>query len=638
MIVATAGHIDHGKTSLIKALTGVDTDRLEEEKRRGMSIDLGFAYADFGQGTPIGFVDVPGHEKFMRNMVAGVAAIDFALLVVAADDGPMPQTLEHLAILDLLGVAQGVVALTKIDRVSPQRIAQVREEIATLLAPTALQNAPVLPVVATTGEGIGVLREQLKSAQRNFRWPPANRNFRMAVDRCFTRAGAGLVVTGAVFSGAVRIDDQVTISPHGIAARVRGIHAMNQPAGLASAGQRCALNLAGADLKRVEIARGDWIVAPLAHAPTLRIDVRIRVCAAEQKPLRHWTPVHLHIGAASLSARIAPLEGREIAPGASGLAQLVLAVPAGAVRGDKFILRDQSAQRTIAGGTVLDPSGQFRGRSKPVRLAQLAALAQPAPAASLAAMLDAEPAGIDLDRFSRAWNLTLDEKQALLRAQVVKVLADGDRTIGVAQHYWTGLCNRICDLLREWHLAQPESPGPGVAALAEKLGSGMRPTALHAAIRSLTEQHLIVHDGLSLRLPDHRATLSEADRAVLAKIKDVLRAAGVRPPIVGELAKMLDIGLPALLPVLERFSSRGHLVRVARNRYFLPATIAELTNIAATLASESADGTFDAALFRDRSGIGRNLTIELLEFFDRAGITRFGGGRRSMLASNRASI
>jgi selenocysteine-specific elongation factor len=630
MIVATAGHVDHGKTSLIKALTGIDTDRLEEEKRRGMSIDLGFAYADFGGASPIGFVDVPGHEKFVRNMLAGVAAIDFALLVIAADDGPMPQTAEHLAILDLLGVMQGAVALTKIDRVPQERVAQAKAEIAALLAPTTLRNAQVFPVVTTTEEGVDLLRDHLTTAHRAFEERPACGNFRMAVDRCFSVAGTGLVVTGAVFSGTARIDDQVVISPHGTSVRVRGIHAMNQPAEMASAGQRCALNLAGTDLKRIDIARGDWIVAPPAHAPTARIDVQVSVCASESRPLQHWTPVHLHVGAASVNARIAPLEGRAIAPGASGLAQLVLDAPVGAVHGDRFILRDQSARRTIAGGMVIDPFGPVRGRSKPARLVQLAAMAQPAPANALAALLDAEPAGVNLDRFGRAWNLTSDEAQALHQIQSFKTVVTGEGMLGIALHHWTALCDRICGVLRDWHAEHPESLGLTEPALAAKLDSRMNPAMLCTAIRSLIEQQVVARDGLNLRMPEHRATLSETDQAFLKKISGALQVAGIRPPIVGELAKMLDIELPVLISFLERAGSSGHLVRVAKNRFFLPATVTELRQIAALLASEASDGTFDAAQFRDRSGIGRNLTIEVLEFFDRAGVTLFGGGRRSM--------
>lgn len=634
MIVATAGHVDHGKTSLIRALTGVDTDRLEEEKQRGMSIDLGFAYADFGGETPIGFVDVPGHERFVRNMLAGVAAIDFALLIVAADDGPMPQTAEHVAILDLLGVTQGAVALTKTDRVPEERVAQARAEIAALLAPTALRNAPVFPMATPTGQGVDLLREHLAAVHQRFETRRPNGNFRMAVDRCFTIAGSGLVVTGAVFSGTARIDDQVVVSPQGISARIRGIHALNKPASAAFAGQRCALNIAGADLKRIEIARGDWIVAPPAHAPTARIDVRISVCATEARPLQHWTPVHLHIGAAVVNARIAPLQGRAIAPGAIGLAQLVLDAPVGAVRGDRFILRDQSARRTIAGGIVFDPFGPARGRSRPERLVQLAAMELDAPENALSALLDAEPAGINLDRFSISWNLTPAEAQTLHEVQPIRMVAIGEGMLGIALHHWTALCNRICAVLQEWHAAQPESLGPASSALAVQLGLPIKSAVMHAAIKSLIEEQRIVREGLGLRMPEHRARLSDADQEFLAKISDVLQIAGIRPPIVGELAKMLEVDQPALISFLDRVATLGHLVRVAKNRFFLPATVAELVRIAARLAIESSDGSFDAASFRDRSGIGRNLTIEVLEFLDRSGVTRFAGGKRSLSLPN----
>lgn len=632
MIVATAGHVDHGKTSLIRALTGIETDRLEEEKRRGMSIDLGFAYADYGGDSPIGFVDVPGHERFVRNMLAGVAAIDFALLVIAADDGPMPQTTEHLAILNLLGVSQGAVALTKIDRVAPERLVQVLGQISTLLEPTALRAAPVFPVATTTGEGVAALRDHLAAAHRETDARPVNGNFRLAVDRCFTLAGTGLVVTGAVFSGTVQVDDQVIISPHGISTRVRGIHALNQPAALARAGQRCALNLAGTELKRVDIARGDWLVAPQAHAPTTRIDVQVTVCATESGPLMYWAPVHLHIGAASVNARIAPLQGRSIAPGASGLAQLAIDVPVGTLRGDRFILRDQSARRTVAGGVVLDPFGSARGKSKPERLAQIAAMAHSTPQEAFAALLDAAPDGVNLDRFVQAWNLAPDEAQLLHRLPTVKLCSSDQGMRGFALHRWSALCDRICGALRGWHAEQPGSLGPTYAALAAKIGLPVTSVAMHAAVRSLTEQRVIVRDGLSLRLPEHRAQLSDADQEFLEKISGALQIAGIRPPIVGELAAMLEIEQSVLVPFLEHVSSLGHLVRVAKNRFFLPATMAELVRIANALASESPDGMFNAALFRDRSGIGRNLTIELLEFFDRAGVTRFGGGRRRIVA------
>ncbi len=277
MIVATAGHIDHGKTLLVKALTGVDTDRLPEEKSRGMTIDLGFAYWPLEGGERVGFVDVPGHERFIRNMLAGVSGIDFVLLVVAADDGVMPQTREHAAILDLLGVARGAVALSKIDRVAPERVAAVRAEIAALLADTVLAGAPVFPVSAVSGDGIDALKRALAESARAAPAKDASGNFRLAVDRAFTVTGAGLVVTGAVISGSVALGDTVRATGSERTARVRSIHAQNRAAPLGRAGERCALNLAGSELKLDLVARGDWIVAPDAPGAVARLDARIRI-------------------------------------------------------------------------------------------------------------------------------------------------------------------------------------------------------------------------------------------------------------------------------------------------------------------------------------------------------------------------
>ena len=289
MIVGTAGHIDHGKTALVKALTGVDADRLAEEKARGITIELGFAYADLGGGVVTGFVDVPGHEKFVHTMLAGAGGIDMALLVVAADDGIMPQTREHLAILDLLGVSHGIVALTKADLATPARIAELSAQVSALLADTGLAGAPVLPVSALTGDGIDALRNALAAAEARTVRPADAARFRMTIDRSFTLSGAGTVVTGTVLSGRVSVGDQVLLSPQGIQARVRAIHAQNRPAQAGSAGQRCALNLAGP--AREAIHRGDVALDPDLHAPTDRIDVELRVLATEPKALATWFPV-----------------------------------------------------------------------------------------------------------------------------------------------------------------------------------------------------------------------------------------------------------------------------------------------------------------------------------------------------------
>jgi selenocysteine-specific elongation factor len=413
--------------------------------------------------------------------------------------------------------------------------------------------------------------------------------------------------------------------------RVRSIHAQNRSAERADAGQRCALNLAGLDLKRIDVTRGNWIVAPPAHAPTARIDVRLRVVASEPRALAHWTPVHLHIGAAALSARVATLGARAIAPGTSGLAQLVFEPPIGAMYADRFILRDQSAQRTIAGGMVLDPFGPTRGRSKPARLAQLAALEKPELEDRLMALLEVEPSGVNLTRLAQGWNLTAEEMAALQHSAPARMVVGHEGVVALAQTQWDALRATLLAALTDWHAAQPQSLGASDTALALQLGARTVSVVMRAAIKSLQDEGSVVREGVSLRLPGHRAHLSGPDALLLQKIAELLQAGGLRPPIVGELAGALPMDLPLLLEFLKRVSALGHLVPVAKNRFFLPATIAALGQLAQVLAAQAPDGMFDAALFRDRSGIGRNLTIQVLEFLDRTGVTRLAGDRRGLL-------
>lgn len=631
MIVATAGHVDHGKTTLVKALTGIDTDRLKEEKLRGMSIEPGFAYADLGNGVPIGFVDVPGHERFVRNMLAGIAAVDFVLLVVAADDGPMPQTIEHLAILELLGVRHGAVVLTKIDRVSPARAEQAQAEVSAALASSALHDAPVFPVAAGAGTGMEALRSHLATVASALPQRVVCGNFRLAVDRCFLLTGTGLVVTGAVSSGSARIGDRLLVSPQGVSVRVRGIHVYNRDAEVAEAGWRCALNLAGSDLKRVGIERGDWIVAEEAHAPTGRFDVRISVLGSQSKPLADGAPVHLHCGAAAVNARVALLEGKMIAPGCTARAQLVTDRPLCVVRGDRFILRDQSARHTVAGGIVLDPFGPARGRAKPARLAQLSAMEQPTSEQALQALLDVQTDGVPLDSFARAWNLTPDEKGALLQRHALTIFSDAGEARGIAAQRWQSMRDHLLACLRAWHHEQPDSLGLTEAMLAARLDMHALSPAWRAAMKALCEDGMVLRVGISVRLSEHVPQLSESDAALLNRVAEVLRNAGLRAPVIGELAKALEMEQAQLVEFVERASRLGHLVRVAKNRFFLPEAMSALADIAAQLSSESEHGVFDAAAYRDRSGVGRNVTIELLEFMDRVRITRYAGGKRRIV-------
>ena len=386
MILATAGHIDHGKTALIRALTGVDADRLPEEKRRGLTIDLGFAYATLPDGTELGFVDVPGHERFLSNMLAGVLSIDRVLLVVAADDGPRPQTLEHLDILELIGIDEITGVVTKIDRVERGRTDAVAAETGALLAAAGFPQPAIFPVSSRTGEGIaalaGHLQKSAHAAARSRAAASSSGLFRMPIDRAFTLPGIGLVVTGTIAAGTVAPGDRLVLSPQGTPVRVRGLHGHNRPIEAAAAGERCAINLAGSFPEGGEPRRGDWILAAERHAPTTRLDLSLRVSRYAEAPLRDGLPVHLHLGTTDTVGRAAVLGSREIAPGESGFVQLDLEHPVGALCGDRAVLRDHAARRTLAGGRVVDPFAPRRGRRQPARLAVLGALADDRPGAS----------------------------------------------------------------------------------------------------------------------------------------------------------------------------------------------------------------------------------------------------------------
>jgi selenocysteine-specific elongation factor len=626
MIVGTAGHIDHGKTALVRALTGVDTDRLPEEKARGITLDLGYAYQPLPSGEILGFVDVPGHERLVHTMVAGAAGIDFVLLVVAANDGPMPQTREHLQVLDLLGLRAGAVVLTKIDRVAPERVAQAQLEIRTLLQDSPLGLAPVFPVCALSGQGIPALATHLQAVATE---SPAHRvggRFRLAVDRSFTIAGAGTVVTGIALDGRVRIGDRLLLSPAGLEVRVRGIHAQNRQAVEGQAGQRCALNLA--DLHREAVGRGDQILDPALHLPTRRLDLRLRVLASEPGPLRHWTPIHCHLGTAHITGRVAVLEGEAIAPGTWGLAQLVLYADVAALRGDRFILRDQSARRTLAGGLVLDPEPPARGRRRPARLAQLAALAEPDTLTSAARVLDLAEHGLALDRLARHWNLDQDQAAAIAALPGCERIAGPTGPLLFAQAHWQALQQRVIAALTLTHAEHPDLLGPDRERLRRMACQAMTRPVFAGLLDAMTADNRVIRDGPWVHLPGHAVRLAEADSALWRSgIKPLLDTAPFQPPRVRDLARTLGREEDAVRQLLKRLTGMGEVYRVAKDHYFTRAAVADLSAIALDLTD--ADGEARAAAFRDRIGTGRKLAIQILEFFDRIGYSRrIGDGHR----------
>ncbi|MBI2295144.1 MAG: selenocysteine-specific translation elongation factor [Betaproteobacteria bacterium] len=628
MIVATAGHIDHGKTLLVKTLTGVDTDRLPEEKARGISIDLGFAYWPLESGAVIGFVDVPGHERFIRNMLAGVCGIDFALLVVAADDGVMPQTVEHLHILELLDIRRGIAAITKVDRVAPERVEMVAAEVTALLAATRLAGVPVLPVSAVSGAGIEELRRTLTAAANaQAARATEGQHFRLAIDRAFTIAGSGTVVTGTVFNGSVAPGDKLVVSPRGTPVRVRGIQMRGLAAARAQAGQRCALNLTGADVETV--SRGDWVLHEAIHAPAQRVDARVTVLAAEANELEHWTPLHVHLATADVTARISIPGGGAIAPGGSAIAQLALDKPVGALHGDRFILRDQSARRTLGGGVVIDPFPGAGRRAAAARKAELAALESGAPEAALAELLKAQEQGVDLSRFERTFNLKPERAAQLYSAAGVAVLGKENR-IGVAQARREGLRERISAAVCDFHRAQPQAVGVEMEALRAQLAPKLPMEAFQSLARELADERRLEIGGTAARLPGHDATSNPEDERMWQAVLPALQAGGLAPPTVAELALKLKLKDAMLTDFLHRKSRTGEVMKVTPDRFYPRAVLASLAATAHALAQRNASGTFTAAQYRDATGIGRGLAIEILEYLDRLAITQRVGDARKM--------
>jgi selenocysteine-specific elongation factor len=613
MIIGTAGHVDHGKTALVKALTGIDADRLAEEKRRGITIDLGYAYTD-----AFGFVDVPGHERFVHTMLAGATGIDAALLVVALDDGVMPQTREHVQIMRLLGIDRGVVALTKAD-LAPGRVVEVGAQVSALLAPTALATAPLLPVSALSGEGIEPLRSALLALGPRQR--DADLHPRLAVDRAFTMAGAGLVVTGTLVSGRIRVEDRLMLSPPGIELRVRGLHAQNRQADEAVAGQRVALNVTGHRLSKDSVSRGDWVLHPEVHAPTARFDIRLALLDEEPRALRADAPVHLHLGAVHVTARVAPLDADRIEPGSTRLARLTLDRAIGALAGDRLVLRDAAATRTIGGGVVIDPFPPRRGRRTPERLAQLAALDQPGPQVALRALLALPPGWTDRLAYLCARNLPA----ATLSSDTAVTVGDLLMSPATLESLRTGVVERLA----AHHAAAPDQPGLPLERLRIALPGRPSDAAFRAVIDSLFRRGAVQQDGPWLRLPTHRATLSAQDERVWRQVGELIAAERFRPPRTRDLARSLAVPEAAMRATLKRVQRMGWLIEVAPDQFFLSETVAEMAGVAAAIAGTEPAGTLTAAAFRDRLANGRKVAIQVLEYFDRAGVTvRIGDERR----------
>jgi selenocysteine-specific elongation factor len=613
MIVGTAGHIDHGKTTLVKALTGVDADRLPEEKARGITLDLGYAYVPTEDGRVLGFVDVPGHEKLIHNMLAGATGIDYLLLVIAADDGPMPQTREHLELAELLGIRRGAVVLSKCDVVAPERADAAAAEARALLAGGTFEEEPLFRVSGHSGEGIAALKAHLADAARS--WLPRDDagGFRLAVDRCFSLAGAGTIVTGTVHAGRVRVGDTVTLSPPGLSARVRSLRAQDRETAEGRAGERCALALAG--IERSDVARGMWVVAPGLHQPLQRFQAEIRL-PRDARPLAHWAPVHVHLGAADIMGRVALLEGERVEAGQAMLAEILLERASHALRGDRFVLRDASAVRSVAGGRVLDIFPPARHKRSAERLEYLHALADDDPATALGLAAARQIAGVDLSRYAANWNLDHAAESRLWRDADLTVVEG----VGFAPGNWQALTERLLAALAAEHERAPDLQGVEHERLRRLTLPALSRGAFNALLDRLLTDGRMARSGAWLHLPGHRVELSAADSELWNTLRPLLEAAPYGPPRVRDVAKAAGVPEDTVRRVLKRVARVGLAYPVAHDHYFTAAAVAELARIVADL--DAANGAARAADLRDRIGGGRKVAIHILEFFDRIGYTR----------------
>ena len=600
MIIATAGHVDHGKTTLLQAITGVNADRLPEEKKRGMTIDLGYAYWPQPDGRVLGFIDVPGHEKFLSNMLAGVGGIDHALLVVACDDGVMAQTREHLAILQLTGNPQLTVALTKADRVDEERIDEVREEVLTARDEYGVKDAALFVTVATEGRGIDALRDHLQ--QIPSREQASHHRFRLAIDRAFTVKGAGLVVTGTALSGEVNVGDTLWLTGVNKPMRVRGLHAQNQPVEQAHAGQRIALNIAG-DAEKDQLNRGDWLLADAPPEPSERIIVSLQT----HTPLTQWQPLHIHHAASHITGRVSLLE--------NDLAELVFDSPLWLADNDRLVLRDISARETLAGARVVMLDPPRRGKRKPEYLQWLAALAQAHDDKS-ALDIHLERGAVDLAAF--AWARQLSGEGLRLLTQEPGFIQAGNSLLNApVAARWQ---RKVLSTLATYHEQHQDEPGPGRERL-RRMALPMEDDALVLLlIENMRESGVIASHHGWLHLPEHKAGFTAEQDAVWQKVAALF---GDEPWWVRDLARETHTDEQLMRQVLRHAAQQGMIVAIVKDRYYRNDRIVAFANLIREL--DQARGSTCAADFRDRLNVGRKLAIQILEYFNRIGFTRRRG-------------
>jgi len=627
-VLGTAGHVDHGKTALIKALTGVDTDRLKEEKQRGITIELGFASLTLPSGQTLGIVDVPGHEKFIKNMVSGAAGIDLVMMVIAADEGIMPQTREHLDICSLLGISQGIVALTKTDLVEKDWLNLVQSEITDFTRGTFLEGAPIVPVSAVKEEGLKDLISALDSMVSNLAEKQDDGIFRLPVDRVFTMKGFGTVVTGTLISDHIKTGEEIRILPENIAARIRGIQVHNQPVEEAWSGQRTAINLQG--IEKSIINRGDVLVRPNTVWPSQRLDVLVEYLPSSSRNLKNRTLVRLHTGTSEIISRIILQEKDELAPGEKGFAQLVLSVKDVVIAGDHFVLRSYSPVTTIGGGRIIDPLPKKHKRLNHKIIEEFKLLQNGNLQEKIYVILERTGFnGINLQKLAcrlgiKAKNIR-NALEILFSAKKAFLLDSEDTTI-ISAYFFHHLEDIIVQIVTDYHKKNPLKEGIPKEELKGSLENDVPPKLFNMVLSSLNKKGTIVSEKDNVRLARHQVELAGDLDTLRKEIAQIYSEAGLMPPSLNDVVNNFKDRKTKVQSIIHLMLKEGDLIKINEELCFSRDPLNKLQNDYTQLLMK--DGKATPASFKALTGLSRKYIIPLMEYFDMNKLTVRVGDHR----------
>ena len=629
IVLGTAGHVDHGKTSLVRALTGIDTDRLKEEKKRGITIELGFAYLDLDCGHRLGIIDVPGHERFVKNMVAGVAGIDLVAFVVAADEGIMPQTREHFEICRLLGVEKGLIIITKKDMVEPDWLELVEDEVREFFADSFLAEAPLITVSSISGEGIDEARKTLDTLVAACEFTEAHGPFRLAIDRIFSMKGFGSVVTGTSLSGRIGVGDDITIYPKGHQGKIRGIQVHGQSVELVEAGNRTAINVQGVEKEMIE--RGNVLASPDCLKPSYMLDADFLYLSSNEKPLKNRTRVRVHLGTAEIMGRVVLLEDEELSPGSTANVQLLLEEPVGVWPGDHYVIRRYSPVTTIGGGVVFNNSAPKRKRFKEANKKIFSTYHNGTQEDLILALLaESEFNGLTAFDLSVKIGCFGNRFKKIITGPVSArkiVVVDSEKQLYITGEVYASLLAKIENVLASFHKESPLKPGLPKEELRNLVQKGLGQKVFQLCLNDLHKKDIVALEEGVIRLASHKVSLQADEKEIRQKMENLFSSAGLTTPTLKEVyGAFPDISQGLVMEVLSLLVKDGYLVKVTNDFYFYSKSIDDLQQ--RLMAFLEKEGDIDAPRFKELTGLTRKFSIPLLEYFDKIKLTLRVGDKR----------